>query len=333
MNPSKNEEIAEKVLASLRDKINQVVPVVELLSTLKLEMKFLQSAVSQLQEWGYGITLTPNDICLISIPDILSDIEIKYHLRTDFIGCEAACYGSVKSTNDIAKEKAENGATHGTVIIADQQTKGRGRFGRSWQSPPGCGASISIILRPDFPPEKAPGISLIVALALSETLSKYCPSQVKIKWPNDVLISGKKVAGILNELSADKNKIDYLVIGVGININQTSDDFIGEIKDIATSVRMNCKKKINRAELVGGVLNQLEKEYLEYSENFLKNSLNRLRKYSSLIGQSLSVLSGNKKITGKVVDINPDGALVVDQNGELIALSCGEVTILKNKLI
>lgn len=329
MNQSKDEEIAESVLAFLRNKVNQIIPVAELLSTLKLNMKFLQSAASQMQEWGYGITLTPNDICLTSIPDILSDVEIKYHLRTDFIGRKVACYGSVKSTNDIAKEKAENGAIHGTVIIADQQTKGRGRFGRSWQSPPGCGASISIILRPNFPPEKAPGISLIVALALTETLNAYCPSQVRIKWPNDVLISGKKVAGILNELSADKNKIEYLIIGVGININQTSDDFIGEIKDIATSVRMNCKNKINRAELVGGFLNQLEKEYLEYSENFLINSLDRLHKYSSLIGQSLSASWGNKKVTGKAVDINSDGALVVDQNGELIALNCGEVTILK----
>ncbi len=330
MNQIELENNSEKILASLRNKINQLVPVAELSSEFNISIEKIKKATCHIEEWGYGITLTQTDICLTSIPDVLSDLELKYYLNTNKIGHKVACYGSVKSTNDIAKEQAENGAPHGTVIIADQQTKGRGRFGRVWQSPPGCGASISIILRPDFPPENAPGISLIVALALTETLNKFCCDQATIKWPNDVLLSGKKTAGILTELSAEKNKIDYLIIGVGININQSHGDFVEEIKSLATSVSIVNGKKINRAKLVGDFLNQFEQEYLEYSENLLANSLDRLRKFSSLIGQTLSVVLGKRTITGKAIDINPDGALVLDQNGELIALTCGEVTVLKN---
>lgn len=335
MNQTELENIAQKTLAFLRSKINQAIPLTELSSEFNSNIDEIIKAVYRLEEWGYGITLTLTDICLTSIPDTLSDIEISHYLSTEFIGNnivgnEIACYGSVKSTNDIAKEKAENGAPHGTVIIADRQTKGRGRFGRVWHSPPGCGASISIILRPGFLTEKAPGISLIVALALVETLGEYCSDQARIKWPNDVLFSGKKTAGILTELSAEKDIINYLIVGVGININQSVDDFDDEIKDIATSVRIIKGETINRAELVGRFLSQFEKEYLEYSENLLLNSLNRLLKYSSLIGQTTSVSSGKKTITGKAVDINPDGALVIEQNGERIALTCGEVTVVKN---
>ncbi len=329
MNQTELENRAEDVLASLRSKINQVIPLIELLSKFNGNMNELKKVACYLEEWGYGITLTSTDICLTSIPDILSDIEIKNSLSTEFIGNDIACYGSVKSTNDIAKENAENGARHGTVIIADQQTKGRGRFGRVWHSPPGCGASISIILRPDFLPENAPSLSLIIALALVETLNEYCSGHARIKWPNDVLLEEKKTAGILTELSADKNKINYLIVGIGININQSAEDFDDEIKDIATSVRIIKGKKINRAELVGRFLSQFEKEYIEYSENLLLNSLDRLRKYSSLVGETVSLSLGKKIITGKVVDINPDGSLVVDQNGERISLTCGEVTVIK----
>jgi len=329
MTQSQLEQAAEKVLVSIRNKVNQIVSVAELSTELGLNIDEIKKTAGHIKQWGYGITLTPTDICLTSIPDTLSDIEIKFHLDTKYIGHKVTCYGSVQSTNDIAKEMAEKGASSGTVVIADQQTKGRGRFGRSWQSPPGCGASISIILRPDFPPENAPGISLIVALALTETLNELCPGIARIKWPNDVLLNGKKTAGILTELAAGKNKIEYMVVGVGININQSPGDFVEEIRSLATSINIATGQKINRAELVGKFLNQFEKEYLEYSDNLLTNSLDRLRNYSSLIGQTLSVLLGKRTITGKAVDINKDGALVIEQNGELIALNCGEVTVVK----
>ena len=166
------------------------------------------------------------------------------------IGHQVHAYQSVKSTNDIAVRLAESGAPDGTIVTAEQQTGGRGRFGRVWHSPSGCGVYLSVILRPTLHPEQAPGMSIMTALALAETLSEYLPGKIQIKWPNDVLISGKKTAGILTKLSADHKRISYVVIGVGININHRSENFPDELKPIATSVRIGLRRKCDRVALL-----------------------------------------------------------------------------------
>ena len=178
-------------------------------------------------------------------------------------------------------------------------------------------------------PEKAPGLSIMTALAAAETFEKYCPGKVKIKWPNDILIGNRKVAGVLTELYAKNNRIDYVVVGIGININQRPQDFPRSLKKIATSLRQVAGKKINRAELTARFLKNFEKEYKQYLKNQLAGSLKRVRAYSSLLGQKITIKTGHKLICGQAVNIDKTGALIVETGGKKIIVSGGEVTVVK----
>lgn len=324
-----HEQLAERLLLLLRAQMGRRFSRDELAASLGSDLSALTAAVRQLEAWGYTLQKNASEVRLLATPDILSATELSWNLETSYIGQHILAYQQVRSTNDIAIREAENGAAEGTVVIADQQTMGRGRLGRSWHSPPGAGAYISIILRPSCPPAKAPGISLMTALALAETLEAACPNKVKIKWPNDVLLDGGKTAGILTELSAEHDQINHLVVGVGLNINQEADDFPEDIRMAATSVRLAAGRIIERVPLTRRFLAQFEREYSVYREHFLHPLLPRLRHYSSLIGRRVRLQSGNDWIDGTAVDIAEDGSLVVDRNGRMTAVSGGEVTVVK----
>ncbi|HVP07813.1 MAG TPA: biotin--[acetyl-CoA-carboxylase] ligase, partial [Candidatus Acidoferrum sp.] len=167
------------------------------------------------------------------------------------------------------------------------------------------------------------------ALALTETLLPYCPGEVRIKWPNDVLLAGRKVAGILTELSAEGNHINHIIVGVGINANQKAGDFPPELKDSATSLRRMLKRKVNRAELLRAFLYRLEREYLTYNKSGLKSAHARLKRYSALIGERITLHSGPHLLEGRAVDIDPNGALILETHGHRLTISAGEVTVAK----
>jgi BirA family biotin operon repressor/biotin-[acetyl-CoA-carboxylase] ligase len=305
------------------------------LSITALKNKFnltdrqLASIFSNIESWGYKFGLSANQISYISAPDTLIDTEIKFGLKTKFIGQAVKTYQSVKSTNDIASSIAESTQSEGTIVTAEQQTKGKGRLGRSWHSPLKVGIYLSIILKPKFEPESAPAISVMTAFALAETLKEFTDARIQIKWPNDVMLNGKKTAGILTELSAEKNIINYLVVGVGINVNQTVDDFPVELKEIATSIRRVNRKKTNRVKLLQKFLVKFEKEYLKYSENKYLSSLKKINEYSSLTGEKIELASGKRIIKGTVSNIDKSGALILDSDGKQVIVSSGEVTVIK----
>lgn len=328
--PVNHEQLADKILLHSRSKPQKFFSILALSKLFKCDSSDIITAYNLLITYGYIFDKNNNDeIKFNAAPDTLSSTEIRYGLNTKFIGQTCHSYNKVKSTNDIAADLADQNAPEGTIITADEQTKGRGRLGRVWHSPSGSGVYLSMILRPDFLPENAPGVSLIVALALAEAINEIIPGDVKIKWPNDVLISGKKTAGILSELSAEKNKINYLIIGVGININQTANDFPDDIIMLATSIRKSAGKKIHRVKFLKQFLTIFEKEYLIYQKHSLTKSHKKLLKYSSLLNQEITLLSGKEKITGTVIDINTEGALVLKIGDKIKAFSSGEVTIAK----
>ncbi|MCH9023994.1 MAG: biotin--[acetyl-CoA-carboxylase] ligase [candidate division Zixibacteria bacterium] len=261
MNQVELEQLADEVLSVIRKKPEQVFEITKLAKRFGTNSNDIYNVAMILREWGYGIKLNKNELAFLFPTDTLSSTEILYYLKTKIIGKVMLSFKSIKSTNDLASQMAANYADEGVVITSEKQTLGRGRFGRSWHSPEKVGAYISIIITPKMSPEKAPGLSVMTALAAAETFEKYCPGKVKIKWPNDILLGNRKVAGVLTELYAKNNKIDYVVVGIGININQRPQDFPRSLKKIATSLRQVAGKKINRAELTAQFLKNFEKEY------------------------------------------------------------------------
>jgi BirA family biotin operon repressor/biotin-[acetyl-CoA-carboxylase] ligase len=327
---SSDDSIAESLLAIIRKKPGVMYPFDKLSRELKADHATLIRGIKLLADWEYRVRVRARaGVTFVSAPDQLTAVEISHGLRAHTIGRHILAYRSVQSTNDIAATQAEHGATEGTIVVADQQTKGRGRLGRTWFSPPGTGIYLSIILKPKFPPEDAPGLSLMAALALAETLESFCPKGVKIKWPNDVLLGGRKVAGILTELSAEKDKISHVIVGVGINVNHGIGHFPDELKDTATSMRRYLKHKVSRVALLQKFLLQFEREYHHYRKNRLANGHRRLRQYSSLLGQEVTVQSAHHRISGIAHDIDDRGRLILQSGGKLLPITAGEVTVVK----
>jgi len=334
------ERLADDILLLIRTNETQSFSRDALAEKFSAKPLEITNALDQIEQWNYRIEKDDDGQTLkfLSAPDSLTATEISYELETEIIGRQVFSYQSVKSTNDIAMRMADNGAVEGTIVTAEQQTCGRGRLGRQWHSPDGVGIYVSIILRPSFPPDKAPGISLVSSLALADVISAYLPHMVRIKWPNDVLINGRKTAGILTELAADKDRIEHLIVGVGINVNQEMADFPSELRPKATSIREALRNNNligdqtnstgDRVRLLKQFLAGFENEYRQYQKSFLEHSLKRILSYSSLIGRQVLLMSANEKVEGRVVDIDLSGALKVDINGRLTSFSSGEVTVL-----
>ena len=280
--------------------------------------------ISKLKELGFEIeSVTKKGYKLLSYPDILNKELIEIGMKSDFIGHSVEVLESVDSTNDYAKKKAKE-LVDGSVIISLEQVKGKGRRGRSFHSGKGDGIYLSIILKPGFEPTKAPFITSIAGAALVNTFNKF-NIQTKIKWPNDVLINGKKVAGILTEMSADMEFIEYIVLGVGINVSGL--EFPNELKNIATSLKLEGYdvKKLN---IIWQFIYEFELLYNLYLNENTSEVVNILRNNSSVLGKQINVHYMNEVESAIAVDINNQGALIIKtQEGEVKELSSGEISI------
>ncbi len=328
MNNATKERVTERLINEIR--INQTIPIDKALALFSIGLQDLLVHLKTIASWGYTINNENSNLSFVSAPDALIDSEISFGLQTKLIGCKVVAFQSVASTNSTAQNLAEQGATEGTIVVSEKQTKGKGRFSRHWYSIEKKGIYCSIILRPNFNPEDAPGLSLMTAVAMADTCKQFTQASVQIKWPNDILLNSKKAAGILTELSAEKNKINHVIIGIGMNINHTTDDFHDEIKSTATSLSLESKTQINRVQFLQKFLVNFENYYMQYNQDRLTSILTKLRDYSSLIGTQIHLEYGNDIIDGKVLDINQDGALLLDCDGEIKTINSGEVTILKN---
>ncbi|MCX6826012.1 MAG: biotin--[acetyl-CoA-carboxylase] ligase, partial [candidate division Zixibacteria bacterium] len=327
MNPQNLEQLADRVLEKIRNRPGQFFDPIKLSKNLKEPEQKIVSGIILLRNWGYSIKSNrKGQYAFLSPPDSLIPNEILYKLKTRYIGKRVNAYHTVQSTNSIASQLAANGAPEGTMVIAERQTRGRGRMGRQWYSPEKKGLYCSIILCPKLHPTLAPGISLMTATALADTISSYDDMDVKIKWPNDILISGRKVSGILTELSAELDRINYVIVGVGININQKMSDFPEELRNKATSVRIGIKEKIRRVEFLQKFLLNFENEYRIFKKSGLEQVRKKILKYSFLHNKEIKLKSGRKLICGTVIDIDKVGQLVVDTKDGIFAFNAGEVT-------
>jgi len=285
--------------------------------------------VCSLRKAGYEIKSTTNKgYKLVGTPDLLSADEISEGLKTVLIGRDVVYFDSTSSTNDRAKEIAASGAREGTVVAAGRQTEGRGRFGKKWLSDSDGGIYASVILRPEAPAADIARITLIAGLAVCAAIRSITLADAGIKWPNDIVINGRKVCGILAEMSAEAEHIDYLVVGIGINVNDES--FADEISDRATSLHIETGERISRKTILHGVLANLEKYYLRYlnDPDGAKSVLEEYRKYCVTIDSNISAEWHGGRIEGKACDISDTGGLVIQTSGgEMITVYSGEVSV------
>lgn len=290
--------------------------------------------INQLKEEGYRIESIPSrGYRLVETPaDVYSGSEIASRLHTKWAGQKLCFFESTGSTNPDAKRFAEEGAPHGTTVVADRQTAGRGRRGRSWESPAGTSIYFTIVIRPTFAPDKASMITLVMALSVAEAIQEATGLDTGIKWPNDIVVNGKKVVGILTEMSMtpEMNEIQFLVAGVGVNVNQESHgDFPEEIRGMATSLRIESGRQTDRAALLERILARFETDY-ETFESTLDLSGLQTRYEARLVGRNAAVrvLDPAGEYTGISRGITDTGELIVErEDGERTLVYAGEVSV------
>lgn len=279
--------------------------------------------IKKLRELGYEIESRTNEgYKLIKSPEKQIEYELERILDTKIIGKKVLFFEEIDSTNNKAKEIALE-EKDGTVVISEKQISGRGRRGRNWECPQG-GIAVSFILKPNVSPEKAPQMTLISSLALTETLNSIDSKlNAKIKWPNDVLISGKKISGILTELSADMEKINYVVIGVGVNLNTKK----GDLPENATSLNLEIKKEVSVKLFLKSFLEHYEAIYLEYLKNGITKIVERWKTNSDTLGKKVKIIGINETYEGLAKDIDENGALILQTGEKEIKVYSGDVSL------
>lgn len=284
--------------------------------------------IKQLEKEGYRIEAVRNrGYRILEYPDVLSKEEIESQMQTECFGKRVVYYEETDSTNTRVKQLAEQGEWHGTLVVADRQSAGKGRRGRDWESPKGENIYMSLLLRPKMEPAKAPMLTLVMAYSAALAIREQEGLEAGIKWPNDLVIGTKKICGILTEMSAEIDFINYVVIGVGINVNVKN--FAEELSEKATSLFNEKGKEIRRAVLIAKIMERFEQNY----ERFLREqNLGFLQEeYNQLLvsrGKEVKVLEPGHEYHAHAIGINDTGELLVrKEDGEEEAVFAGEVSV------
>lgn len=324
----------EKILRALREKKDGYLSGAALCEQLGVSRQAVWKNISALKEAGYEIASVSNKgYRLLSSPDRLYAPDIVSRLSKDCLCRKVEYFETLDSTNTKAKQLAELGEPEGTLIVAESQTAGKGRRGRSWTSEPGVGIWMTLLLRPKLPPSKISGLTLLSALALTKALKELCGVEAGIKWPNDVIIAKKKICGILTEMSSEENYVHYVVVGIGINANVAV--FPKELEEVAGSVYLETGRKVDRCELVAGMIEC----FCSYYERFCKEQ--DLSSFVEEYNAVLANLDEQVKVYYGMVEnaapehtdigiargIDRDGALLVEIDGKIKKIVSGEVSV------
>lgn len=315
-----------EILAALRSS-DGYVSGQELCGKFGVSRTAIWKAINQLKQAGYEIEAVQNrGYHIVSMPDILSENELRSIRKTEWLGNRIYYEAEIDSTNTKAMKLAEEGAPHGTIVVTDHQMNGRGRRGRTWESPAGEAIAMTFLLRPKIDPNNASMLTLIAAMAVARGIEDETGLKAGIKWPNDVIINRKKVSGILTEMSAQADYVNHIVVGIGINVH--IDEFPEELKKIATSIFLELGIKINRAALIERIC-----EYFEaYFEVFLQTEdLSAISKqydaYMVNRNQPVKVLDPKDTYEGTARGITTRGELLVDTWESRKLVSSGEVSV------
>jgi BirA family biotin operon repressor/biotin-[acetyl-CoA-carboxylase] ligase len=263
---------------------------------------------------------------MIPASNFFNEFEIVKNLDTKIFGKKSIYFfQETDSTNIQAFNLASSGVEEGSVIIAESQTSGKGRLGRNWESPSGKNLYLSIILRPKILTHHAPRLTLVTAVALSETLDDFQIFDHRIKWPNDILINGRKLSGILTEMKGDCDIIDFIIIGLGVNINSSFSDYPVEIRDSIISLKEFTNTEINRIEFLQSFLINFERNYFDFIQGGFNEILSKWVKKSSIINQKIKVIEHENSFTGIVIEVTPDGNLIVQADKKIHTVNSGDI--------
>jgi BirA family biotin operon repressor/biotin-[acetyl-CoA-carboxylase] ligase len=279
---------------------------------------------------GYDIEATPHlGYRLVSSPDALHADDLLARLgKTRVIGRDIRVFEETTSTNDVIEKLARDQVKEGVVVFAESQTKGRGRMGRKWISPARKGLWFSILLRPDLTPQEATQLTVASATGLRRAIHDATGVKAKIKWPNDILIGGKKVAGILTELSAELDRVKHIILGIGVDVNLSGAEFPQDLRKIATSLKIEAGKTISRAELAVKILRELDADYARVCSGKFESVADEWEEHCGTIGHLVTIHVGDRKLHGRAESLDDDGALLLrTEHGTLERVIGGDVTL------
>ena len=321
-----------QILASLRGATETSVSGADLAQKLGISRAAVWARIQELRSLGYDIQASPHlGYRLLASPDLLHADDLASRLgKTAVIGRDIRVFQETSSTNDVIERLARDGIKEGTVVFAESQTKGRGRLGRKWLSPPNKGLWFSILLRPALRPQDATQLTVASATAVRRAIQKQTGLKPAVKWPNDILLKGRKVAGILTEMAAELDQVKHLILGIGVDVNLGATDFPPDLRKIATSLKIETGESISRSELAIHILRELDRDYQRVCSGEFTAVADEWEEHCSTMGQVVSIQSGNRQIRGRAESLAEDGALLIrTDHGHLERVVAGDVLMEK----
>ncbi len=321
----------EQILDILEQNRERHISGADLSRTLGVSRSAVWKQIETLRAQGYDIVGGHNQGYLLErAPDLLYPRELQKGLHTRSFGRQVYHLRSAGSTNQVAQDLARQGCPEGTLVVAEEQTAGRGRWQRPWHSPPEAGIWMSLVLRPQLAPYRVPQVTLVAGASCARTINEQLGLRTGIKWPNDIVYDGRKLCGILVEMEAAPEQVHFLVVGIGINVNQQPDDFPPELADRATSLSMIAGRPVPRVPLARRLLELFEEDY----DRFCRSGFTAVREQwlacQATIGSAVQVQAGREEFSGVACGLDEDGSLLVRlHDGQIRRCIVGEVTLLR----
>ncbi|HXU77389.1 MAG TPA: biotin--[acetyl-CoA-carboxylase] ligase [Methylomirabilota bacterium] len=321
-----------KILKILRAAGEEAVSGAELAQQTGASRAVIRGRIDALRAIGYDIEASPHlGYRLLASPDLLHADELASRLgKTRVIGRDIHVFQETTSTNDVIEKFARDNVKEGVVVFAESQTKGRGRLGRKWASPARKGLWFSVLLRPELTPQETTQITVASATALRRAIHAQTGVKAEIKWPNDILVSGKKIAGILTELHAELDRVKSVILGIGVDVNLAASDFPAEVRKIATSLKIELGHAVSRADLAVSILRELDTDYAQVVTRRFITVADEWEEHCSTLGRNVTIRLGERQVRGRAESLAEDGALLVrTEHGHLERIVGGDLTVEK----
>jgi len=320
------------ILTHLRRVADTGISGATLASILGISRAAVWARIEELRRLGYEIEASPHrGYVLRAVPDVLHADDLLARLgRIRIIGRDLRVFHETTSTNDVIERLAIDGVAEGILVFAETQTAGRGRLGRHWISPPGLGLWFSVLLRPKLSPMATTQLTVASAVAVARAIENQTQLKPQIKWPNDIVLNGRKVCGILTELSAEMDRVRYVTLGIGLDVNQTREDLPPDLMAIATSLRIESGRSYLRADLALALIRELDEVYHRVNSGAFARISDEWASRCSTLGERIRVRSGDRTIRGTAEALDDEGALLLrTEHGRLERILGGDVTIEK----
>lgn len=321
-----------QILSALRNAGSGAVSGADLSHTLGVTRAAIWARIEDLRSFGYEIEASPHHgYKLLNVPDVLHADDLLSLVRPgQIIGRDIRVFEATQSTNDVAEKLARDGVGEGVVVFAESQTRGRGRMGRKWLSPARKGLWFSVLLRPDMRPQAATQLTVAAATALVRAIRSVAALEAEIKWPNDILIRGKKVAGVLTELNAELDHIKYLILGIGVDVNLMPSDLPPDVRKIATSLKAETGQTLRRADLAAAILHELDRDYERIRNHEFASIAQEWQARCATLGHRVTIQIGDRALQGRAESLDGDGALLLRTDyGHLERVIGGDLTLQK----